>query len=52
VMCLAQKVVGKKKAVGLGGQEVHNFGWINFVFIGCLVRILNMSSYIGVCLRL
>ena len=31
VMCLAQKVVEKKKAVGLGGQEVHTFGWINGV---------------------
>jgi len=52
VMCLAQKVVGKKKAVGLGGQEVHTFGWINFVSIGCWVRSLNMSLYFGVCLRL
>jgi len=52
VMCLAQKVVGKKKAVGLGGQEVHNFGWINFGCIGCWVRSLNMSSYFGVWLRL
>jgi hypothetical protein len=52
VMCLAQKVVRKKKAAGLGGQEVHTFGWINFVCIGCWVRSLNMSLYIGVCLRL
>ena len=47
VMCLAQKVVGKKKAVGLGGQEVHTFGWINFVCIGCWVWSFNMSLYFG-----
>ena len=52
VMCLAQKVVGKKKAVGLGGQVVHTSGWINFVCIGCWVRNLNMSLYFGVFLRL
>ena len=43
---------GGKKAVGLGGKEVHTFGWINFVCIGCWVRSFNMSLYIGVCLRL
>ena len=48
VMCLAQKVVGKKKAVGLGGQKVHTFGWINFVCIEYWVRSLTMSLYIGV----
>ena len=47
VMCLAQKVVWKKKAVGLGGQEVHTSGWINFVCIGCWVRRLNILFIIS-----
>jgi len=44
---VAQKVVGKKKAVGLGGQEVHTFGWINFVCIGCLNMSLNFVYVCG-----
>jgi len=42
-MCLAQKVVGKKKAVGLGGQEVHTFGWIN----GVICVIVDEVSMLG-----